>query len=92
VKQRLALHVENRRILGRVCDFENPLAPVFGAQTEVLVPLTTQWMDGRLDAEGPLGDVHGLLGRKRRGLRLQDAFGSGLGLGGGGHGFNLRCG
>jgi len=31
VQQRLGLHVEKRRILGRVRDLENPLAAVFGA-------------------------------------------------------------
>ena len=31
VHQRLALHVQKRRILRRVRDLENPLAPILGA-------------------------------------------------------------
>jgi hypothetical protein len=31
MQQRLGLHVQQRRILGRVRDLENPLASIFGA-------------------------------------------------------------
>ena len=62
VKQRLGLHVENRRALGRVRDLENPLAAVNCAQSEILIPLASQRVGGCLDVEGPLGDFCGLFG------------------------------
>ena len=88
MKQRLGLHVENRRVLGRVRDLENPLAAVTSAQSKVLIPLAIQRVGGCLDVEGPLGNFYGFGGRKRRGLGFQDAFGSGSGLRGGGHGLD----
>ena len=85
VQQRLSLHVQECRILGWVGDLENPLAPVLGAQSKVLIPLATQRLSGRLNAERPLGDCFGLVDRKRRGRRFQNRFGcgsaSGLGSG-----------
>ena len=91
VQQRLGLHLQKRRMLGGICDLENPLAPIFGAQLEVLIPLAIQRVSRSLDVEGPLDNRLGLLGRKRRGLCFKDrsgiGSGSGVGSGGGGHGF-----
>ncbi len=79
VQHRLGLHVQKRRILGRVCDLENPLAPISGEQSEVLIPLAVQRVSGRRYVEGPLCERFGFLGRKRRGLCLEDRFGFGSG-------------
>ena len=94
VQQRLGLHVQNRRILGRVRDLQDPFAPIFGTQSEVLIALAVKRLSDRLDAKGLLCERFGLPGRKRRGLCLQDRFGFGSGLrsGGGRHDFNLLSG
>ena len=62
------IHFAENRVYNEVRDPENPLAAIFGAQVEVLIPLAIQRVSGSLDVEGLLGDRFGLLARKCRSL------------------------
>ena len=81
VQQGLGLKIENRRILGGVCDLQHVLSTVGAAQVKVLIALAHECASRTTDAEEPFGDPLGFFDRKGRSLGFQHAHGLAIGCG-----------